>query len=145
MALSPRQRKLYTDRVHIWRVSNPLDNQGTPQEQTFTLLYSNVPCKFEFTINVDDPTETGGQKRKTALTTDILHLPIVDDLGRTLRIPNGAYFVNVTPANPNRGTLEIGQGAPNLLPGSGSRANLNTQLVQVMTEEHPPAEVLVGV
>ncbi len=145
MALSPRQRRLYTDRVNIWEALNPLDEEGTPQEQIFTLLYRNVPCKFEFTINVDDPTPTGGQKRKTALTTDILHLPLVDDSNRTLRLPNGAYFVNVTPNNPNRGGLSIGQGAPNLLPGSGSRTGLNTQIVQVMSEEHPPLDVGAGV
>ena len=143
--LSPRQRYLYTDRVNIWQQNNVLDATGEPQDSTYTLLYSNIPCKYEFTLNVDDPSDVGGFKRKSTFTTDILHLPLKDDLERTLTIPNAAWFVNVTPNNPNRRNVSIGQGAANILPGSGARTSLNKQVIQIMTEEHPPIVLLAGV
>lgn len=142
MALSPRQRELYTDRVNIWQKVDINDSQGTPQPTTYQKIYSNIPCKYEFTINVDAATDVGGFKQKSMFTMDILHLPLEDDLNRTLAITNGMYFVNVTPNNANAGTVSIGQGGANILPGFGVRSGLNKQIVQIMTEEHPPAEVL---
>jgi len=128
--LGKRQRLLYTDRVRIFQRRNSNTTQAT-----YTQLYDNIPCKIQYTINVDSPAVIASFKEKSMFTMDTIHLPLVDDLGRTLTIPNGALFLNITPNNPNRLTLAIAMGAVNILPGNGHRSALNKQQVNVMTEE----------
>ena len=128
--LGKRQRLLYTDRVRIFQRRNSNTTQAT-----YTQLYDNIPCKIQYTINVDSPAVIASFKEKSMFTMDTIHLPLVDDSGRTLNIPNGALFLNITPNNPNRLTLAIAMGAVNILPGNGHRAALNKQQVNVMTEE----------
>jgi len=128
--LGKRQRLLYTDRVRIFQRHN-----SSTAPVTYLLLYDNIPCKIQYTINVDSPAVIASFKEKSMFTMDTIHLPLMDDLGRTLTIPNGALFLNVTPNNPNRLTLAIAMGDVNILPGNGHRAALNKQQVNVMTEE----------
>jgi len=142
--LSARQLALYTDLVNIWVKTGQRDAKGRGQSGHYVLVYSNIPCKFVYTPNIDSATDIGQQKEKTMLTLDQCHLPVVYN-GQTLNIPNECVLVNVTQGNPNYGTVEKAQGAPNLLPGANRRANLNAQIVYVITEEHPPAEVMAGV
>lgn len=89
MALNPRQMRAYKDLVDLWAPSRTVDTSGEPSGDTFTLVASNVVCKYEYTDNISDPTsDVGRVKRPTIFTDDKLHMEAAQQCGEGWMIVN---------------------------------------------------------
>lgn len=138
MALSARQQILYTHLCTLWRPTHNLTD-GTPGDDTYTLVARGIKCFYEYTPNVDDPAEIGGFKRATIFTTDKIHFDVAQD------VQNGDIAFNTSlntdgTHGPNYGQVHSILGAPNKLPGSTNRQT-NKQMVMAMQEEQVPEGV----
>jgi hypothetical protein len=136
-----RQQMLYRSRCTVFRPSEGPD-PGTglwPDEITVTAVYPSsdpVPALYDYTQNDDDAQPGLGRvKRRSALTEDGIHFPIVADVqsgdwvrDETLTDANGD-------PNPNRGTVHRVMGSGRKLPSLGSRT-VNAKIVQAMEDEH---------
>lgn len=76
MALGFRQRKLYKDRVRIYRPikGSQLPN-GSHQDFEYELIAQNVPCHFFFTSEYAEAAAIGRTKVNNLFTFDKVHFP----------------------------------------------------------------------
>lgn len=134
MALNRRQQRVMVHRCNIYRASRTI-SAGVVSDHAWALVAADVPCRYVYTQNDDDPQHVGRLKRRTALTEDQLHVP----LGTDLRSQD--YVRDVTPGSENEGTVHRVMGAPRKLTGFDRRP-VNKAVAMLFEEEKPPAEVL---
>lgn len=138
MALTGRQQLLYTHLCNLYSVTrNPnSDGIGTPGPETITLAYSNVPCFYEYTENMDAPTNIGRIKIANLLTKDTIHFAISQE------VQDGWWALNISPPvngidNPNNGQVHRLLGAPRDLPGTPTRTTRVREINAQVAEQSP--------
>ncbi len=141
MALNQRQQAAYNHRVNLWqpsRVINPIS--GAVGAETYTLAYSNVACRYEYTDNVADPVEgVGRTKRPTIFTTDKIHFDSAQEVGADWIVKN----ISLLPDGSRSqlyGEFHRVLGVSKITPSAGlRRANKRSMMAQ--TIEKIPAGV----
>lgn len=130
-----RQEQLYLSRASVFRPDqepNPVTGLW-PDNVTIRRVAAEVPCLYDYTQNDDDPeTGLGRVKRRSALTEDGIHFPIVAD------VQSGDWVRDETPGSQNRGTVHRVMGAGKKLDNLGGRTP-NARIVQAMEDEHAQA------
>jgi hypothetical protein len=133
MALNRRQSRVMVHRCNIYRATRSKSaTTGEVTETGWRLVAEDVPCRYVYTQNDDDPQRIGRLKRRTALTEDQLHVP----LGTDLRSQD--YVRDVTSGSENEGTVHRVMGAPRKLTGF-ERRTVNKAVAMLFEEEKPPA------
>lgn len=136
MALTSRQKRLYTHLCNVYSVSSSIDATTKKRSaDTPTLIASNVPCLYDYTQNFSDGTEIGRLKRASVLTTDSVHMEA------NVEVKDGYYIKNVSllpdgSNSPLYGQIHRVQGDPFIVPSSGHR-QANYQELEINTLEHP--------
>jgi len=142
MSLNTRQQLCYVHLCDLWSVTRTVNaTTGVVGDETYTLAYSNVKVRYQFTRNLDDPLDGIGRlKRPTEFTTDFLHMDsaqLCDDawiaINRTI-LPDGTRSQQY-----NVGHKLLGAG--NFTESAGNRrANKKSFMMQEI--EHLPATII---
>lgn len=141
MSLNIRQQNCYKHLIDLWNVARTINaTTGVVGDETYTLAYSNVKVRLQFTRNLDDPMDgIGRMKRPTEFTTDFIHMDSAqgcDDgwisINRTI-LPDGSHSQQY-----NVGHKILG--AANYTESAGNRqANKKSFMAQEV--EHLPATI----
>jgi len=110
MALSRRQQRAYTDRVHLYKPTAPFtigaNNVATdptfPAEASPT--YSNVSCHWESKPEVAEPRPGGRTNVDNMFTIDVFHFHLDQEVGE------GWFIKLVTPGHPEADSFFVCQG-----------------------------------
>ena len=137
--LNPRQRAFFKHKCNIYSVATAINSAtGRPGDETYTLVASAIPCYYEYTPNVSDPTEAIGRiKRATIFTTDTIHMPSGVTVMDAWLTKNVTLLSNGR-RSPSYGEVHQIMGAPNEKPDDGNR-HPNSVSVMAMTLEKPPS------
>jgi hypothetical protein len=105
MALTPRQKRFYTDRVNLYapimnRSGSILNNPLYPETPTI----ANVPCKYFSTPNTEMPMLQGRTKVVNIFTLDVFHFEADCPVDDTWMIEM------ITPGSPKQGQFWYVQG-----------------------------------
>ena len=97
MALQTRQRRIYTDRIYVWRKSNSRDSMGESTGGSY--VYSNIPAKHYTTSNFDETTAVASalMGKNNIITADYVHFPLVDDSNTEIKIEGGDLIKTINP------------------------------------------------
>ena len=139
--LNDRQRAAYVHKCNLWSVTRTVNaTTGVAGAETYTLAYSGVLCRYEYTDNLSDPIEGAGRiKRPTVFTTDAIHMDAAQPCGEGWIAKNVSLLPNGT-QSPLYGEFHRILGAARISPSAGNRrANKRKMLAQSM--EKPPAGV----
>ena len=131
MALTPRQLILYTYRVNLYRPSpittypdadSAVDN-ARDMAWDAVPAYSNVPCYFKSTSEVDLPATQGLNKEANIFTLDVFLFDAAQEI-------NGQWLVQiVSPITPGiSGGFWYVQDNPRTTPSLGNRRVNQTQI-----------------
>ena len=131
MALTPRQLTLYTYRANLYRPSpiaaypdadSAVDN-AADSGWLSTPAYTNVPCYFKFTPEVDLPSAEGLNKEANIFTLDVILFDAAQEI-------EGQWLVQLTAPQilGSTGGFWYVQDNPRTTPSLGRRAVNQTQV-----------------
>jgi hypothetical protein len=139
MALTPRQRILYTHRANLWANTRAKDAQGRITGHSWALVASNIPCYFVFRQSTEAPSVAGGLEADNFFSRDEIH---VDG---TLAIDSDMVLKNVTldadgSQSAAYGRFWVVAGQPQAVSNQGRR-KARMKVVQAVQIETPPVGV----
>lgn len=134
--------KSFRHLVNLYEPTEPEYSAGhkatTPP--TFTLRYSNVPCRFAYTDNVDDPIDGMGLgKRPSLFTIDHIILAPDQEVGDRWGFRDVSLMADGVTHNINYGREFIAQGEPNIKEDAGARKGGRARLKLFS----PPAPLVI--
>lgn len=141
MSLGIRQILAYKHLVDLWSVTRTVTAlTGVVGDETYTLAYSNVRVRYQFTRNLDDPLDgIGRMKRPTEFTTDFIHMDSAQEcedgwiaINRTI-LSDGSRSQQY-----NKGHKLLGAG--NFTESAGNRRG-NKKSFMTQENEHLPATI----
>lgn len=129
--------------MNLWSVSRSINaTTGVVSDETYTLAYSNVACRYEYTKNFSNPFQGVGRlKRPDELTTDNIHFIEDQQIGSDWCVVN----ISLKPDGTRSelfGECHRILGAPDYTPSAGLRRGNKFQ-VMAQSMEHPPAGVTI--
>lgn len=139
MALSARQRHLYTHRMEIWAPTDT-ENATTGEHTgvTYARVATDVPCYFEIRQSVETPATAAGQTESdNAFTRDTIHC------AHDLAIDSNYWCKNVT-LNPdgsqsqNYGRFWVVVGQPHSVSQARSRRAQKRSVEAIQLQTPPP-------
>ena len=136
--LNARQIACYCHTVNLWSVASPINaTTGVVGDDVYTLAYSGVKCRYEYTDNISDPIEgIGRTKRPTVFTTDKIHFDSAQPIGDNWIVKNVSILPDGT-QSPLYGEFHRILGAPKVTPSAGNR-RANKLSVMALSMEKPP-------
>lgn len=139
MPLNVRQQHAYKHLVNLWKPVRSVNQAtGKASAETYVLAYSKVPCLYQYTDNVSNPTQGVGRvKRMTIFTTDIIHFVQEQQIDEGWIVKNVSLLPDGT-QSPLYGQFHRVLGVARVTPTAGARkANKRSVMCQVM-EKTPP-------
>jgi hypothetical protein len=137
MALTPRQRIAYRERVTLWRpVYSTHSGTGEQIATSYELVATNVPCLLVNTESPEVPGALARYQQASFFTRDSYHFDIDQEVGAEYLIQNttvSRYGVN----SPLYGHYWIVSGNPQVFPALGGR-NANFKLAKAVQQPDPP-------
>lgn len=89
MALSPRQRRFYTDVAALWRPVATPDSSGLVTGDQWGEVGTNIPCHFEIRPNVDENSGPIGRlAAENLFVLDVLYLDEKQEIGPDYVVQN---------------------------------------------------------
>lgn len=133
-----RQRLAYNHTVNLWSVDRTINSTtGAVGAETYTLAYSGVKCRYEYTDNVSDVVEGAGRtKRPTIFTTDKIHFDAAQEVGELWIVKNVSLLPDGS-QSPLYGEFHRVLGVSHVSPSAGNR-RANKRSVMAQTIEKVP-------
>lgn len=145
MALTPRQKRLYTDRMDLYRPSmprNPSTGRVLAPVKEYTPAYFDIPCYFQIRSSVETAQLFGRIEGDNIFTVDTIHLDGEQE------IDSGWIAVNKTLDSDGSESLNYGrywivQGQPKTISNRGRRRARKRSVEAIQQGRKPEGLTLV--
>jgi hypothetical protein len=139
MALTPRQRRLYTHRANLWAQTITKDAEGRITGKSWALQASDVPCYFMFRQSTEAPSVAGGLEADNLFSRDEIHFDGTQEVDADFVIKNVTLDADGSQAAAY-GRFWVVSGQPQAVSNQRQR-RARMKIVQAVQMEVPPQGV----
>lgn len=139
MALTPRQRILYTHRFDQWRATLAKDADGRITGKTWAKIATAVPSYFLFRQSTEAPSVAGGIEADNFFSRDEVHCDGAHDIDADDVLQNATFDADGS-QSAAYGRYWVVSGQPQAVSNQGRR-RARMKIVQAVQIEVPPTGV----
>lgn len=136
--LSPRQLLAYNHLASLYKPSRePYSNDNKPAVEKWTLVYQDVPCRFEILQSSDTASVIGRVEGDQFFTVDNVHFAERQEVDDNWWIKNTSLSADGSPADTMNGRWWVVRGQPQVFAKSERREG-GKKLVKASQEKNGP-------